>query len=462
MRLRPVITRYLASLLLVTASSCSINIPPPDLYSDPDAITTVQSARSLLTSCYLLYPHYEYELSMLGNDFCPTSLSGKNVDLQNLYNWQDKDISKLATDVWLAYYNTIASCDVLTERLPNVVAADGTDDAAEVAAITAEVKTLKALCYLQLLRLYAPAYDEGAEADGIVIKSQVGLEFPARSSVAVCTDFIRSLLTEAAATANAPSQNGWLSQHAAVYLLAELELYAGNWTAALAYAQQLLEAAPATALTAQGYARLWEPASFEGRLFAFNTATTYYAGIEFDAAEGDYFALNPALLLSDGDARKPLNEYPMEMAGATRSLLGKYNRCNKLGQTIAYIDQLRYAGALFIAAETLARTGQEAEARQLVNDYLSAMGATPIDAHVSGTALTEAILQEKAKEFAGEGTNWFDLKRTHTALPRLNRWGVATASTVKPDDYRWSWPIPSAEYKYNEAVTQNDGWPINR
>lgn len=56
--------------ILAGVSSCSLDIPPADQYSDPDAITNVSTARSLLTSAYLLYPHYEYELSILGDDFC--------------------------------------------------------------------------------------------------------------------------------------------------------------------------------------------------------------------------------------------------------------------------------------------------------------------------------------------------------------------------------------------------------
>lgn len=453
------ITRILLTLWVVTATSCSVDVPPPDLYSDPDAITTVESARSLLTSCYLSYPHYEYEFSVLGNDFCPSSLSGKDIQQQNLYNWQDKEISSLATDIWLAYYNTIANCDVLIERLPNVIAAD---KETEKETITAEVKTLKALCYLQLLRIYAPAYDNDPGNDGIIIKTRVGLEFPARSTITDCTNYIRTLLREAATVKHTTTKNGWLSQTAANYLLAELELYAGQYEEAARYAQQVLDEAPDGALKSQNYSRLWDAATYEGRIFAFNTTASYYTTIEFDPAEGDYFALNPSLYLNAGDTRKAVNEYSLTMSGEERVLWGKYNRCNKSGQTISYIDQFRYAGALFIAAEALARAGQEGDARQLLNDYLTEMGTATVGPTVSGTALIQAILLEKNKEFAGEGRNWFDLKRTHASMPRLSRWGASTATSIAASDYRWTFPIPSSEYKYNESVTQNEGWPINR
>ena len=57
---------FTGSTLLLAA--CSLNVPPPDQFSDPDAITDVNTGRSLLTSCYLSYPHQEYEFSLLGND----------------------------------------------------------------------------------------------------------------------------------------------------------------------------------------------------------------------------------------------------------------------------------------------------------------------------------------------------------------------------------------------------------
>lgn len=81
--------------ILAGVSSCSLDIPPADQYSDPDAITNVSTARSLLTSAYLLYPHYEYELSILGDDFCQTSITGKDMSQKNLYLWQDNSITSL-------------------------------------------------------------------------------------------------------------------------------------------------------------------------------------------------------------------------------------------------------------------------------------------------------------------------------------------------------------------------------
>ena len=159
-------------------SSCSLDIPPSDQYSDPDAIVDISTARSLLSSVYSLYPHYEYELS----------------------------ITTLAESLWGEYYNTIASCNALLERVDNITLENASEEK-DKAAIISEAKALKALCYFNLLRLFAPAYDKNPQADGIVLKDELGLAFPKRSSIETCTTTIRTLLTEAAAVENNPDKN---------------------------------------------------------------------------------------------------------------------------------------------------------------------------------------------------------------------------------------------------------------
>lgn len=460
---KTIYTYFLSGLCMTALHSCSLNIPPPDQFSDPDAITNVSSARSLLTSCYLLYPHYEYDLSVLGADFCPTNLSGKDVDEQNLYKWQDKSISDFSDDVWLAYYNTIANCDVLLERMDNVVT-ETTDEQKEKAAIIAEARTLEAMSYFNLLRLFAPAYNRNPDADGVVLKTRVGLESPKRSSIKDCTEHIRQLLLEAVKVNHAPVRNGWLSQTAGYYLLAEVELYAGNYAKAAEYAETVLQKADDSYFTKGNYERLWQKDSYAGRIFAFYTANTYYVNIQFDADQGDLFAVNPAITFADTDIRKEYSLYPKEMDGGMRTLFGKYNRNNKVETATNYVDMMRYAGAYFIAAEAYSRLdGQEARARTLLNHYLTLCGAETIPENLSGTALTNLILQKKQVEFLGEGQSYFDWKRTHRqSLPRLTTWGKGTSAIISPDDYRWTFPIPASEYKYNDNMTQNEGWPINR
>ena len=71
------------------------------------------------------------------------------------------------------------------------------------------------MCYFDLLRIYATAFDINPDGDGVIIKNMFGYETNARSSKKVCIDMINSLLTEATSVRNQPAKNGWLSQTAA-------------------------------------------------------------------------------------------------------------------------------------------------------------------------------------------------------------------------------------------------------
>lgn len=449
---------YVATLLL---QACSLNVPIPDQYADPTAIHDTETARSLLATCYESFPHYDYELSVMGNDFCPTSLAAKYVDNLNLYNWQDKDLSTLATSLWEGYYTCISNCDALLERQDGISTTDAADQK-EKLAIVAEAKTLKALCYFDLLRIFATRYADGADKDGIVLKSMFGYEQLGRSTKQACADYIAALLTEAQPAAAEPSTNGWLSNRAVAYLRTEVALYKGDYSRAAQLADSLIALAPVSQLGGSSYERLWQTASFEGRIFAFNTSSAFYTDVEFDASEGDYFALNPSIGFDEGDTRLPWAVLTMEMSGQQRRLLGKYNLMNKRGTQPTYINRMRYAGLYYLSAEAHARLGDDQTARQCLNTYLAMVGANTIGDSVGGQSLVQTILAEKQKEFVGEATNWFDLKRTAQPIERLSTWGTSVGSRILATDYRWTLPIPASEYKYNDAMTQNDGWSMNK
>ena len=104
-----------------------LDIPLDDQFSDPDAITSTETARELLASAYSSLPRYQMEFSILSDDFVPTNLTPKYAELQNLYNWQEKAIDDLSDNVWNGYYMTVAIVNALLPRLDNVVLKDDAD-----------------------------------------------------------------------------------------------------------------------------------------------------------------------------------------------------------------------------------------------------------------------------------------------------------------------------------------------
>lgn len=457
---RNIVIQYISVLVCtVVLNGCSLDVPYENQFSDPDAITTLQTARELLATACSDLPHAEFQLSVLSDDFTPTSWIKRNPDLENLYKWEPQPIQDLGTSLWQEYYSVIVTLNTLLERLPSV---EG--EAEEVAQIEAEAKALKALCYFDLLRLFATDYKDGKDKPGIILKDKVELDFLSRTDVEGCVTEIRTLLTEAADIMPAGiAKVYWLSRPACLYLLAQVELYAGNYGQAVTYAALAMEEIDAMeTLTASGYANLWSGNESAERIFAFyspDIASSFYIDIVYDANTGDYLALNKILAASyeEGDVRKDFTVYPFQTSSQTVNYFGKYNRMRKEKQEIAYINKLRTAGLCLLQAEAYCLEGEhEAQAVVIMNEFLSKRGAAPLEENLRGNVLLRRILMEKWKEFAGEGQRYFDLKHYRRSL--LSTWAANAGKAVTAEDYRWNFPIPKEEYLYNDNVEQNDGW----
>lgn len=450
---------FLCAICFLTGG-CSLNIPLEDQFSDPDAITDVLSARSLLASAYDAVPQPMFQLSVLSDDFCPSLHLNKDAALLNLYNWREVEMTEWAGTLWTGYYMVVAEVNALLARMDAVVTLDQAEES-DKKRIICEAKALKAWCYFDLLRLFAPRYEGNENKDGIVLKDRVELDFLPRSSVNDCVMEIRTLLQEARNADNTPENVYWLSDKAAAYLQVELELYAGNYPAVLELTKNLETEYPESVLRAEGYKSLWSSEESEARIFARYQLEQIYMEIRFDTFEkGDYLVLSRNVGYEEGDVRKEWSEVPFVMPDDQNvRLFGKYNKMNRDEIAGKYVNVARAAGMWLMRVEALARTGKESEAVILANQLLKQRGATEWNADLAGNELVSKILTERQKEFVGEGVRYFDMKRCGLSAIRYDTYGNKVTGIVKADDYRWTLPIPVGEYRYNKLVEQNEGWP---
>ena len=449
------------------AAACNLDIPYENQLSDPSAITSVTTARELLASAYDRLPNPEFELSVLGDDFETTALISRNSDLGNLYKWQTQPLTNLALSLWQSYYETIAIANATLERTAKIHPQVESEQV-QLEAVNAEAKALKAYCYFDLLRLFAPDISEGADRDGIILKEEFELGFLKRSSIADCISRIRTLLTEAVGTENAPETAYWISQQGVRCLLAEVELYAGQYEKAAEWARLVLSTAGGYGVFSEAnYLQLWNGGAGPESLFSRHTTVPFYLDIRYDTEKGDFLEVAKSLadLYTPEDIRGGQSVYPKEFPGETvgetitMRCMGKYNRMNWETTEITCIHKLRTATACFVLAEACCRMGgHDGEARTAIDEFLARGGAPQVDESLSGDDLLRAVLEEKRKEFVGEGERYFDLKRYRSGV--LADWNQGNSNKrFDAKDYRWTLPIPQEEYFYNENVTQNDGWP---
>lgn len=438
-----------------------LDIKLDNQFSDPDAISNTNTARELLASAYSAFPRFQIELSIMGDDFVPTRLSSRSSNYLNIYNWQEKELQDFSSQVWNDYYIVVAYVNALLQRTGGIEPEDDTD-ALELAKIEGEAKALKAMCYFDLIRLYAPVWSEANKGrDAIILKDRLELDFLPRATLEASVAAVDRLLGEAASADNSGAPVFYLGSEAVAALRVELELYRGNYGKVVEYGLPLLTNLESK-LTSTDYANLWTDNASAERIFAPHICETFYTDLCYDRTQGDYFRLADAVSYSDTDVRRQWCEYQGPMAGV-RSL-GKYNRMYYDNTEVRYVNTLRYCGVCFSVAEGYARDSRPKDAVALMNRYLAARGADLLDESLSGDALVQAILGEKQKEFVGEGTRFFDLKRLGAGTVRRDNNGAVKA-IISAEDYRWLLPIPSSEYRYNDNIgeaNQNPGWPYEK
>jgi hypothetical protein len=119
----------------------------------------------------------------------------------------------------------------------------------------------------------------------------------------------------------------------------------------------------------------------------------------------------------------------------------------------------RLAEMYLIAAEAEMMLGNLTPAAQYVNEVRK---RAALPGQTANMTITEAqlsidfLLDERAREFAGEQMRWFDLKRTGKLVERVRAYNPDAAPNI--EDYHTVRPIPQAEI---DAVTNKEEFQQN-
>lgn len=128
----------------------------------------------------------------------------------------------------------------------------------------------------------------------------------------------------------------------------------------------------------------------------------------------------------------------------------------------------RLGEAYLIAAEAYYKKGDIRQAAEMINNLRQRPGTIKSGyetaMHVDAADITiDFILDERARELAGEYVRWTDLKRTHKLIEYVTEYnedGVELSALTGPDGkYKILRPIPQAAIDLNQAhVEQNPGY----
>lgn len=352
--------------------------------------------------------------------------------------------------------------------------------------IKGQAYAIRALAHFDLFRYFAVKYDRASTTDLSLAYTK---EFtvstavkPARLSNKDYYDNLFADINQAITLLGNIDQpvnaagltRPYIDRNAAYAIAARINLYAGNWADAATNATNALSGRPlATSQTA-----------FSGMYNQTNLGEIIW-NVQFESGQSgptflvyfvtsnrSYFRPAPEIAVAAGNSGLIRNNdirfnaffTTTTFSTATGLSLTKYKGKNALSDGFANFPVFRSGEMYLIRAEANARQGGAGEATALAD--LNALRAARISGYVpvvlTGTALLNAIADERRAELVGEGHRFFDLKRTTRTLQRGAICGTAPSASgtcsVASGAREWALPIPDAVMNANSNMKQNPGY----
>ncbi|UNY97531.1 RagB/SusD family nutrient uptake outer membrane protein [Zhouia spongiae] len=395
-----------------------------------------------------------------------------NADPTNAYNREN----------WYMFYQWISNANVLINGVEN---ADGPNDEKDV--IKGQALLYRAFSHYQLVQLYGARYEPGTSNSqlGIPIKLDNATDPIARSTVEEVYMQINSDIDEAMVLLEGKSRENksHLDVSVAKGLKARVALTQGNWSIAVNYAKQAR--AGYELMDQETYRQgfqifsqanpefMWASHIVEDQTDQFGNYGAYISrNFSSSAIRGNPRSISNLLYdeISDTDIRKtlwdPTGEHDNLPDGV--SLLDSHSRFPYTNQKFIAVSNgdsrvdvphMRAAEMYLIEAEALARSGNDANAAQVLYELVISRDSDYVLSANTGMSLIDEIMVQRRVELWGEGFRWYDLKRLNQPLDRTgsnqNSTYAGGVMEVSVDDNRWVWPIPQDEIDANPLIVQN-------
>ena len=388
-----------------------------------------------------------------------------------------RDFGKLAShgpaqNMWSGHYTAINRANNVIEQVPELVESGVDPDADEALEnrLVGEATFVRALMHFNLVRLYAEPYEPGVSntQDGVPLVTsrtespEDELEIPRSTVEEVYSQIVEDL--ETAQSLMDPSSTGIrASEGAATALLAKVRLYQGEYAEAASLADEVIGSGvyslddPVSVFDQQGGS---SEAIFAVRYTADDNTgvndfpSSFYLPQDI-GGRGDIRVTSDLLaLIEDDDLRGPAGlMYGFDDGGVGACEVGPdCNAWTAKWDSPQNDDDalvLRLSEMYLIAAEGWARTGNDDDARNYLNDIREQANASEIESDVEGSDLIDAIIQERRVELAFEGDWRHDVIRRGAPL---------VSSTGTADEEQRIFPIPQRDRDVNDELTQNPGY----
>jgi hypothetical protein len=404
----------------------------------------------------------------------------------NYASWNHSEVSSTneIQNCWGAIYAAVNSINVFYDGL---VAAwdggvlDGIISQTEYDQFKSEALALRAMCYFDLLQLYAKPYNQGSGANpGVPLrlvaqKSAEGNDL-ARSTVAEVYAQILKDLNDAEPLAISDYDDDLLNttrihKNTIIAMKTRVYLHMQDWAKVVSESAKIVSAtAPFTAPSGVAFAlnlsftNIFEtPYTSKESIFSMPMTTTDGPGTQnglphyysYSSSESYYLNLSAGSLYNIMDATD-VRKTSLYLSGGNY-FLTKFPDFTTLTN---YCPVIRYAEVLLNRAEAIVRSGGAVtqEAIDLLNAVRTRSFATGAYTPASFAAVSDfytAILLERDMEFLGEGIRTMDLMRLSLPFPAKDGGGMGVIPEIPSNSIGYIWPIPANELSLNKLMTPN-------
>jgi len=470
---------FFLSALLLTLFSCKkvIDIDESDLIEESNAFLTVSNCEQGVIGAY---GALAVDMNILLNStFSDEVKKSEFYNAATTHEWQYSTVDVGIRDNFTAItpnYTIIDRVNRVLKALPTADSLKAADNAALRLRVKAEVLFLRAYAHFEIFRYYCGNYV--ADSLAMPYMEEPSLEPQARIKMGVYFQKLKADLAEAKnLLPNNLTDINRATKLAASALQARVALYTKDWTNAITYSTEYIDAkalAPRTSFT-----NIWKDANTEELVFRLVKTTalarigSLFRGTSASAANIGTVTWQPSNKLWDSydqvnDIRFSayVKDEPILTAAARPSrIVQKYagTTYGSATENVANGKVFRTGEMYLIRAEARAESGDFTgpnSAESDINDLRAARinGYVP-ETFVSKDAAIAAVMSERFKELAFEGHRFWDLKRRGLPVERLSDDAPNANSTTLPaNNFRFVLPIPDYEMKSNKLMKQNEGY----
>lgn len=486
---------FFVSLAAVATLSSCLDKQPGSAIPEQNAMQSFDDAEQFVTGIYALlkssalYSGYLTLLPDVQTDLV-YAVEGNTNTYGSFWQWDIRPTTSEVEAVYASLYQVISNCNFYLERVGDVESSLTDDNDIEtLEQYTAEVYTIRALAYSELLKCYCKAYDPlTAESElGVVLRKGYSVKEEAvRASLKDSYAFVVENLTEAEklfAEENVGHSSTYMTLGVVYALRARVALNMQDWETAVEYSSKVIDMKDVYSLSSAKqlytsdmsfYDYMWNYDVGTEVLWRVGFTTTSYGGglgqvflnynVDYTYYYPDYVPAQWVLQLYEAaDLRYSsiFYEFPTgyDHALSWPLLVKYYGNGDFINQYIYHVSMpkpFRLSEQYLIRAEAYCRqeSPNYGAASKDLTTLREARFASGGAVTVSADNYLQTIADERVRELYMEGFRLNDLKRWGTLYnngngfkrqPQTSSQPEGSQLEIKADNPLFVWPIPQHE-----------------